>query len=158
MVKICFVCHGNICRSPMAEFIMKQLAAQAGRQDEFEIVSKATHTDEIWNGVGSPIYPPAQAILRQKHIPFDDSKRATLLKQRDYDKFDIFIGMDRENMRAMPRIFGGDRDGKIRRLLDYTDAPRDVSDPWYTRDFETAWRDINEGCQGLFQKLMEGCV
>lgn len=153
MIKICFVCHGNICRSPMAEFIMKQLVTRAGRQEEFEIVSKATHTDEIWNGVGSPIYPPAQAMLRQKRVPFDENKRATLLKKRDYEQYDLFIGMDKENMRVMPRILGGDSEGKIRRLLDDTDRPRDVSDPWYTRDFDKCFKDIYEGCMALLNTL-----
>ncbi|MBQ9228342.1 MAG: low molecular weight phosphotyrosine protein phosphatase [Eubacterium sp.] len=154
MVRICFVCHGNICRSPMAEFVMKALVKRAGREKEFLIVSKATHTDEIWNGTGAPIYPPAQTVMQRKGIPFDHEKRATLLKKRDYEKYDLFIGMDRENMRCMPRLLGGDSEGKIHRLLDYTHTPRDVSDPWYTRDFDQCYQDIEKGCTALLNTIL----
>ncbi len=154
MIKLCFVCHGNICRSPMAEFVMKELVRRAGREKEFHIVSRATHTDEIWNGVGSRIYPPAEAMLIKKHIPYDKEKRAVLLEADDYGKYDLFIGMDRENMRAMPRILKNDREGKILKLLDFADGGN-VSDPWYTRDFERAFQDIYKGCEALLNVLTD---
>ena len=150
MIKICFVCHGNICRSPMAEFIMKYLAEKEGRADEFFIVSRATHTDEIWNGVGSHIYPPAQEEMKRNGIPFDSSKRATLLDKSDADKFDLFIGMDSENIRYMHRILGSAADGKIHKLLEYC-GKNDVSDPWYSDNFELAFNDIMMGCKALLE-------
>ena len=153
MIKICFVCHGNICRSPMAEFIMKKLVKDAGLENEFYIVSRATHTDEIWSGQGSTIYPPAQAQMNKKGIPFDSEKRATLLSRNDYDKYDLFIGMDKENMRSMQRILGFDREGKIHNLLDYTERGGSVSDPWYTRNFDRAYDDIYEGCTALLKSF-----
>ena len=155
MKRICFVCHGNICRSPMAEFIMKKLVSDKGLEKEFYIVSKATHTDEIWNGVGSRIYPPAQAQMNKKGIPFDSEKRAVLLEKTDYDKYDLFIGMDRENIRSMQYILGADRQGKIKKLLDYTEQGGNVSDPWYTRDFDRAYSDIYKGCEALLKSLFE---
>jgi len=152
MIRICFVCHGNICRSPMAEFVMKELVRREGRANEVFIASRATHTDEIWNGVGSHIYPPAEQMLIQKHIPYDAHKRATLLTRKEYGDFDYFIGMDKENLRSMQRIFGGDRDNKIRLLLDF-DGGGSVSDPWYSRNFEQAYSDILRGCRGLLSQL-----
>ena len=152
MTRICFVCHGNICRSPMAEFVMKKLVKEAGREDEFVIVSKATHTDEIWNGVGSHIYPPAQEELKRNNIPFDKSKRAQLLDKKDAEKYDLFIGMDSENIRYMHRILGAKADSKIHKLLDYSDGG-DVYDPWYSNNFELAYNCINEGCSSLLETL-----
>jgi len=149
-MKICFVCHGNICRSPMAEFIMKELVKQEGREDEFFIESKATHTDEIWNGTGSHIYPPAQEELKRNNIPFDKSKRAALLGKSDADKYDLFIGMDGENIRYMHRILGNNADGKIHKLLDYSTGV-DVYDPWYSDNFELAFNSIYEGCRALLE-------
>ncbi len=153
MIKICFVCHGNICRSPMAEFIMKDIAERGGDSEEFYIESRATHTDEIWNGTGSHIYPPAQDIMRKKHVKFDGGKRAELLDRRDFNRFDYFIGMDRENLRAMQRILRTDE--KIHLLLDFTEEGGYVSDPWYTRDFELAYSDIKRGCEALYNKLTQ---
>lgn len=150
MIKICFVCHGNICRSPMAEFIFKAIVKRNGAESDFYIESRATHTDEIWNGTGSRIYPPAQKIMSEKHIPFDYEKRAKLLKQNDYEHFDYFIGMDKENLRFMQRILKND--GKIHLLLDFAGGGN-VSDPWYSGDFETAFSDIYRGCEALWKAL-----
>ena len=146
--RIMFVCHGNICRSPMAEFIMKSLAADKGISDDFIIESSATSTEEIWNGVGSPFYAPARAELSRHGIPYTD-RRAVLLSPEDYNKFDLFIGMDSANIRNMHRIFGSDPDGKIRKLLDFSGDGRDVSDPWYSRRFDIAYDDIYKGCKAL---------
>ncbi|MBR5428059.1 MAG: low molecular weight phosphotyrosine protein phosphatase [Clostridia bacterium] len=151
MTKICFVCHGNICRSPMAEFVMKELVRQAGREDEFFIVSAATHTDNIWDGGSSPIYPNALTQLKKHNIPYT-KKYAALLTRADYYKYDLFPCMDDENMRHMTRIFGGDPDGKLHKLLEYAGETRDVSDPWYTRDFDRAYADILRGCKALLGK------
>jgi len=147
MKKIVFVCHGNICRSPAAEFIFRRLADEAGF--ECEVCSRATHTDEIWNGHGSPIYPPMKAILEQEGISCDD-KRAELLKSSDYDKYDMFVGMDGENLRAMKRILGGDPDGKISLLTDYEPTLNgEIEDPWYTRNFRKVYDEITAGCKAL---------
>ncbi|MCR5675841.1 MAG: low molecular weight phosphotyrosine protein phosphatase [Lachnospiraceae bacterium] len=159
--RLLFVCHGNICRSPMAEFVMKDLVNRAGVADRFEIASAATDTDEIWNGHGSPVYPPARDMLRQHGIGTPDNelgvgaKHARLLSRADYDRYDLLIGMDSENMSRMRRLFGGDPDDKVHLLMDYTDRPGEVSDPWYTRDFEATWRDVLEGCTGLLDALTE---
>ena len=158
MHKIMFVCHGNICRSPMAEFVMKKLVKDRGLENEFYIASSATHTDEIWNGVGSEIYPPAKEELFKNHIPFDKTKRATLLEKSDYEKYDLFVCMDEENIRSMNRIFGSDNDKKCVKLLAFTSSSRNVSDPWYTRDFGRAYNDIFAGCTALLKKLTEGNI
>ena len=152
MVKIMFVCHGNICRSPMAEFILKDMAAKAGRADRFVIASSATSTEEIWNGIGNPVYPPAKAELAAHGISCE-GKRAVQLQKSDYAKYDLFIGMDSANIRNMHRILGGDPDGKIRKLMDYTARGGDVADPWYSDRFDVAYRDIYDGCAALFQHL-----
>nr|WP_027871728.1 low molecular weight protein-tyrosine-phosphatase [[Eubacterium] cellulosolvens] len=154
MVKILFVCHGNICRSPMAEFVMNDMVEKEGLSDRFEISSAATSTEEIWNGVGNPVYPPARQIMKEHGISCE-GKRARQMTGRDYAEYDLLIGMDQANIRNMIRIAGGDPDGKIRRLLDYTDTPRDVADPWYTRDFRTTWEDVNEGCRALMASIQE---
>ena len=154
MVKILFVCHGNICRSPMAEFVMNDMVEKEGLSDRFEISSAATSTEEIWNGVGNPVYPPARQIMKEHGISCEE-KRARQMTGRDYAEYDLLIGMDQANIRNMIRIAGGDPDGKIRRLLDYTDTPRDVADPWYTRDFRTTWEDVNEGCRALLASIQE---
>ncbi|MBO4477847.1 MAG: low molecular weight phosphotyrosine protein phosphatase [Lachnospiraceae bacterium] len=155
MIKILFVCHGNICRSPIAEFVMKDLVKKNNLDGLFYIESAATSTEEIWNGVGNPVYPPAAQVLRQHGIRGFEQKRARQLSRADYERFDLLIGMDRANLRNMERMCGhSPREGKIRLLLDYTDrAGHEVSDPWYTRDFETAYRDIEEGCLGLLREL-----
>ena len=139
MKRILFVCHGNICRSPMAEFIMKKMVKDAGREDEFEIASAATSTEEL----GNPVYPPARRKLAEHGIRCD-GKRARQLTWEDYDHYDMLIGMDDANIRNMHRMCGGDPEDKIRKLL-----PRDVADPWYTDDFDATWRDCVEGCRKL---------
>ncbi len=148
MTKILFVCHGNICRSPMAEFVMKGLVRQAGLESQFHIESAATSTEEI----GNPVYPPARRKLAEHGIDCT-GKRARQLINGDYDQYDLLIGMDRANLRNMHRICGGDFARKLHLLMDYTDHPGDVADPWYTDDFETTWRDVLEGCQGLLEQL-----
>ncbi len=131
----------------MAEFVMKDLVRKAGRADEFYIESAATSTEEI----GSEVYPPARRKLAEHGIS-TKGKTARQMTHRDYDRFDLLIGMDAWNIRNMNRICGGDPDGKIRMLLDYTDRPGDVADPWYTGDFEATWRDVLEGCQRLLEQ------
>lgn len=149
--KILFVCHGNICRSPMAEFIMKNLVSEAGLSDAFEIASAATSTEEI----GNPVYPPARRKLAEHGIACD-GKTARQLTRRDYDNYDLLIGMDRYNIRNMERMCGGDPDGKIHMLMEYAgNDGQDVADPWYTGDFNATWRDCLNGCKGLL-KLLEG--
>ena len=150
MVKILFVCHGNICRSPMAEFVMKDLVSKAGLSAAYRIESAATSSEEIWNGEGNPVYPPAKRKLKEHGISCD-GKRARQTVKGDYGRFDYIIGMDRANYRNMLRIYGGDPEGKVSLLLDYTDRPGDVADPWYTGDFDATWRDVLEGCTGLLE-------
>lgn len=152
MIKIMFVCHGNICRSPMAEFILKDLVKKQGKEKDFIIKSSATSTEEIWNGRGNPVYPPAKAELA-KHGISCEGKRAVQLKKDDYDKYDLFIGMDSANIRNMHRILGADPEGKIRKLMDYTDRGGDVADPWYTRSFDVTYRDVLAGCEGLLNEI-----
>ena len=148
MMKILFVCHGDICRSPMAEFVMKDLVKKAGLEGQFHIESAATSTEEI----GNPVYPPARRKLAEHGIDCT-GKTARQLQNSDYDQYDLLVGMDRTNLRNMHRICGGDFAGKLHLLMDYTDRPGDVADPWYTGDFETTWRDALEGCQGLLELL-----
>ena len=143
MIKIMFVCHGNICRSPMAEFILKDMVKKNGKAEEFLIRSCATSTEEI----GNPVYPPARRELAAHGISCS-GKTAVQLTLSDYDKYDLFIGMDSANIRNMNRILGGDPDKKVRKLLDYASGG-DVSDPWYSGDFATAYNDIYRGCCGL---------
>lgn len=148
MVKILFICYGNICRSPMAEFIMKDFVKKAGTEVQFYIESAATSTEEI----GNPVYPLARRKLAEYHIDCA-GKTARQLRKEDYERFDFLIGMDRGNLRDMQRICGGDPMGKIHLLMDFTDHPGDVADPWYTRDFEATWNDITAGCQGFLKRL-----
>ena len=148
MQKILFVCHGNICRSPMAEFVMKDLVKKAGLASQFHIESAATSREEI----GNPIYPPARRKLREKGIPFGDH-RAVQMTRQDYGAYDLLLAMDQANVRNMTAIAGGDPAGKIRRLLDFTDHPRDIADPWYTGDFEATYDDLLQGCQALLDWL-----
>lgn len=150
MYKIMFVCHGNICRSPMAEFIMKKLVTDCGMSDQFHIASSATSTEEL----GNTVYPPARAELA-KHGIGCAGKTAVRLMKSDYDKFDYFIGMDTANIRNMNRIFGSDSDGKICKLLTFAGRGDDVSDPWYSRDFSKAYSDIEEGCKGLLSSIIK---
>nr|WP_326216670.1 low molecular weight protein-tyrosine-phosphatase [uncultured Oscillibacter sp.] len=148
MERILFVCHGNICRSPMAEFVMKDLVGKAGADERFFIASAATSTEEI----GNPVYPPARRKLAEHGIGCA-GKTARQMTAADYREYDLLIGMDSANLRNMRRICGGDPEGKIRLLMDFTDRPGDVADPWYTGDFETTWRDISAGCRGLLEWL-----
>ena len=148
MKKILFVCHGNICRSPMAEFIMKKLVADAGLSDQFQIDSAATSTEEI----GNPVYPPARRKLAEHGISCA-GKTARQLTQRDYQYYDHLIAMDQNNIRNMMRMLGGDPDHKIDLLLSFTDNPRDIADPWYTGNFDATWRDCLAGCTALLQEL-----
>ena len=141
MIRIMFVCHGNICRSPMAEFIFRDMVKKAGIADRFVIESSATSTEEIWNGIGNPVYPPAKRELA-KHVICCDGKRAVQLKKSDYDKYDYFICMDSNNIRNTMRIFGDDKDGKVCKMMSFAGMNRDVSDPWYSGDFEQAYNDI----------------
>ncbi len=151
MVKIMFVCHGNICRSPMAEFILKDMISRLGIANEFVIASSATSTEEIFRGVGNPVYPPAREELA-KHGISCEGKRAVQLQASDYGKYDLFIGMDSANIRNMTRMLGGDPAGKIRKLMDYVGGG-DVADPWYSGNFQVTYRDIYEGCTALLEKI-----
>ena len=146
--RILFICHGNICRSPMAEFVMKDLVKQAGLEDRFVIESAATSTEEI----GNSVYPPARRKLAEHGISCQ-GKTARQMRRSDYDRYDLLIGMDAWNIRNMKNICGGDPEGKITMLMDFTRHPRDVADPWYTGDFEATWRDVLEGCQALLNRL-----
>ena len=148
MIKILFVCHGNICRSTMAEYVMKDLVKKAGREGEFFIDSAATSREEIGNGV----HHGTRRKLAQMGVPCGDH-RARQMTRDDYDRFDLLIGMDNANIRNMTRICGGDEDGKIHMMLDYTDRPGEVADPWYTGNFDETWNDVFEGCTNLLAQL-----
>ena len=148
MTKILFICHGNICRSPMAEFVMKELVKKAGLSPQFYIDSAATSREEI----GNPVYPPARRKLAEHGVPCG-GHAARQLTGGDYAEYDLLIGMDQANLRNMRRICGGDPEGKLHLLLDYTGRPGDVADPWYTGDFEATWRDVLAGCRGLLAAL-----
>lgn len=148
MTRILFVCHGNICRSPMAEFVMKDLVQKAGLADQFYIESAATSTEEI----GNEVYSPAKRKLAEHGIGCK-GKKARQMRDSDYSRFDLLIGMDEWNIRNMTRICGGDPEGKIHKLLDYTKRKGDVADPWYTGNFEATWQDVTEGCQCLLNAI-----
>ena len=149
MTKILFVCHGNICRSPMAEFLMKELVEKKGLGERFYIESAATSTEEIGNGV----YPPVRRILNARGIDCTN-KRARQMTASDYEKFDYIICMDQNNLRNMKYIVS-DTCGKVSRLLDFTNNPHDVADPWYTGDFELTERDVENGCNALLEFLLK---
>ena len=136
----------------MAEFIFKKMLADAGKEADFKVASSATSTEEIWNGVGNPVYPPARREL-MKHGISCDGKTAVLLKKSDYDKYDLFICMDERNLAGMRRILGSDPDGKIRKLMSYTERGGDVADPWYSGRFDVAYADIYDGCLGLLEEV-----
>ena len=150
MMKILFVCHGNICRSPMAEFVMKDLVEKAGLADRFRIASAATSTEEI----GNPVYMPARRKLAQHGVGCE-GHRARQLKKSDYQNWDLLVGMDNANIRNMTRLCGGDPERKIVRLLDLTGRPGEVSDPWYTGDFDATWNDVLEGCEAILAQWKE---
>lgn len=153
MIRIMFVCHGNICRSPMAEFIFKDMISKRGIADKFTVSSSATSTEEIWNGIGNPVYPPAKAELARHGISCD-GKRAVQLQKSDYSKYDIFVCMDSANVRNSLRIFGSDPENKVCKLMQFTDHGGDVADPWYSDRFDIAYSDIYEGCEKLLAKLI----
>lgn len=148
MKKLLFVCHGNICRSPMAEFVMNALVQEQGLSYRYEIASAATSTEEL----GNPVYPPARRMLAAHGISCA-GKTARQMTKQDYAYYDLLIGMDHTNLRNMRRICGGDPDGKLHLLLDYTNRPGEVADPWYTDDFQSTWEDVTEGCQELLKAL-----
>ena len=152
MIRVFFVCLGNICRSPMAEFIMKSIISERGLSDRFYIASAATSTEEIWNGVGNPVYPPAKRELA-KHGISCEGKRAVQITKADYGKYDYILGMEERNIRNILRIVGKDPEHKVKLLLDYSDHPRDIADPWYTGNFESTYRDVVEGCEGFLLYL-----
>lgn len=149
MIRILFVCHGNICRSPMAAFVLKDMVHQRRLDDRFEIASAATSREEI----GNPVYPPARRKLAEHGISCD-GHHARQMTKSDYDNYDHIIGMDHANIRNILRITGGDPEGKVSLLLDHTArAGQEVADPWYTGDFSATWRDVTEGCTGLLREL-----
>ena len=149
MIKIIFVCHGNICRSPIAEFVLKDMVRRAGIADGFEIASAATSSEEL----GNPVYPPARRKL-QEHGIGCEGKIARRIRQDDYDEYDLLLGFDQANLRNMERCFGGDPEGKLHLMTEYVGEPEAIiDDPWYTRDFDRAWEDIHACCLGLLNSL-----
>lgn len=153
MTKILFVCHGNICRSPMAEFVMKFLVKEAGLENDFLIESKATSTEEI----GNPPHPETLKKLSQQKIPVFNH-RAAQIQRDDAEKYDFIIGMDCFNIKNIQRILGGGSRRNVFRLLDFTSCPRDIADPWYTGNFDETFDDIMDGCRGLLEKLTNGSL
>lgn len=152
MIKIMFVCHGNICRSPMAEFIFKDMVKNEGLENQIFISSSATSTEEIWNGIGNPVYPLAKEELASHGLSCG-TKRAVQLKKSDYSEYDLFVAMDSMNVRNIKRIFQSDRDNKIKKLMDFTERGGNVADPWYSRRFDVAYNDIFDGCTALLKVL-----
>lgn len=150
MTRILFICHGNICRSPMAEYIMKALVKEQGLERDFEVASAATSREEI----GNSLYPPAQRKLREHGIPFG-THAARQMTKSEYVYYDKIVAMEAYNLRNLRPMVGSDPDQKVSLLMDYTQRPGDVADPWYTDDFETAYQDILEGCQGLLKTLTQ---
>ncbi len=148
MIKVLFVCHGNICRSPMAEFVMKDMVKKLNIADRFEIASAATSTEEI----GNEVYPPAKRKLSEHGISCK-GKTARQMTKADYEYYDYLIAMDTNNLRNMVRFTGDDPDGKVSLLMDYTSSPGDVADPWYTGDFEKTWQDVNRGITGFLNTI-----
>ena len=148
MVKILFVCHGNICRSPMAEFVLKDLVEKAGLSNGFHIESAATSTEEL----GNPVHRGTRKILTAKGISCE-GKTARQINSDDYGAFDYLIGMDDENIRRMRYMLGGDPDNKIHKLLEFAESSRSIADPWYTGDFDATYRDVMEGCSALLRKV-----
>ncbi len=145
MKRILFVCHGNICRSPMAEFVFRRMVKDCGREDEFHIESAAVSDEEY----GNSIYPPAKRCMNRHGIPFDTSKTARTMTRRDYDAFDLIIIMDESNRRWLRYIIGDDTEDKVRMMMSFAGEHRDVADPWYTGDFEKTYQDIERACKSL---------
>ena len=150
MIKIMVVCYGNICRSPMAEFVFKDMVNKKGLQDKFYISSSATSCEEL----GNSVYPPVKEILKSKVID-TSGKYAHRLQKTDYEKYAMFIGMDSSNIRSINRIFGSDPEGKIKKMMDFTDLGGDVADPWYTRDFQRTYNDIYKACTSLLEECLK---
>lgn len=150
MIKILFICHGNICRSPMAEFVMKDIVTRASNADRFTIASAATSTEEI----GNPVHRGTREKLRQYGISVA-GKTAVQMKRSDYGKYDYLIGMDDWNIRNILRITGGDPDGKVHKLLEFAGRSGDIADPWYTGNFDETYEDVKAGCEGLMKILTE---
>ena len=151
MTKILFVCHGNICRSPAAEFVLKDMLRRAGKAEEFQVDSAATSTEEI----GNPVYPPMRRVLAEHGIDCA-GKTARKIRREDYDAFDLLVCMDEVTIGRTRRFFGGDPAGKVKNLLDYAGRTgEEIDDPWYTRDFDTAMREITEGCGAMLDALSD---
>jgi len=148
--RILFICHGNICRSPMAEFIFKEMVRLQGLEDRFYVESAAVSTEEI----GNSIYPPAKRCLNAHGIPYDKNKTARQITRADYDRFDLIIYMDRMNLRWLRYIIPDDPQNKVKLMMSYTGHDRDVADPWYTGDFETTFKDITEASRMLLQNII----
>ena len=159
MIKVLFICHGNICRSPMAEFVLKDMVEKRGLTGQFEIASAATSTEECYGGHGNSVYPPAQAELRRHGIgntAYTDfrGKRARQVTREDYDYYDYLLCADSANIRNTIRITGEDRQNKIKLLLDFAGRPGcSISDPWYTGDFTSTFADVKAGCEGLLEYI-----
>jgi protein-tyrosine phosphatase len=163
-IKVLFICHGNICRSPMSEYLLKDLVEKQNLTSHFEIASVATSSEEIWNGTGNPIYPPAQAELRKHGIGKTaytnfSKKRARQVTKEDYGYYDYLLCADANNIKNTIRITGPDVDGKIKLLLDFATDPKrkgkSISDPWYSGRFDETYRDVVSGCEGLLAYLKE---
>lgn len=150
MIKVLFVCHGNICRSPMAEFVFRDMVEKRGLGDCFHIESAATSREEIGNGV----HPGTKEILRRLGISAN-GKRAVQMTNQDYEKYDYILGMDQWNLKNMRRILGEDTENKVKLLLDFSDSPRDITDPWYTGNFDVTYRDVREGCEALLEFILK---
>ncbi len=150
MINVMFVCHGNICRSPMAEFVFRDMVQNLGLADWIHIASSATSTEEI----GGPVHKGTQQRLREEGIS-TDGKYAVQLTKQDYDKYDYIIAMDRQNIRNMERIIVTDPQMKVSRLMDFTSNPKDIADPWYTRNFDITYEEVVEGCQALITFILE---
>lgn len=150
--KILFICHGNICRSPMAEFITKKIVKDLGKENEYEIASAATTEDAIISGIGHDIDVRSQRVMNEHGIPFNHRQARKMVKS-DYEKYDYIIGMDEENFFEMNHISAGDPERKEYKLLSFAGSMMDVDDPWYTGDFEAAYQDIYRGCEALIKKI-----